>query len=235
MVFLVKLFYCRRGVRQGDNLSPMLFVLAANLLQTLINKTKELGLLGLPIQVGYTLDFPIIEYANDTLLIMEACPQQLLVLKAILNIFADSTSLKVNYSKSNMIPINMSQERLNHLVATFNCQAGSLPFTYLGLPLSNSKPTIQEYLPLVHRVERRLVSMAMFLTQGGKLLMVNSLLSSMSTFFMSTLKVPIEIINQIDWYRRHCLWRGGFKCQNTSFGCLEDGLQTKKERGIRSC
>jgi hypothetical protein len=93
---------------------------------------------------SYTLDFPIIEYANDTLLIMEACPQQLLVLKAILNIFADSTSLKVNYSKSNMIPINMSQERLNHLVATFNCQAGSLLFTYLGLPLSNSKPTIQE-------------------------------------------------------------------------------------------
>jgi hypothetical protein len=69
-----KVFHCRRGVRQGDHLSTLLFVLAADLLQTLINKVKELGLLRLPIQVGYTLDFPIIQYADDTLLVMEACP-----------------------------------------------------------------------------------------------------------------------------------------------------------------
>jgi hypothetical protein len=49
----------------------------------------------------------------------------------------------------------------------------------------------------------------MFLTQGGKLLMVNLVLSLLPTFFMSTLKVPIAIINQIDRYMRHCLWRGG--------------------------
>jgi hypothetical protein len=39
--------------------------------------------------------------------------------------------------------------------------------------------------------------------------MVNSILSSLSTFFMSTIKVAIEVLNQIDIYRRHCLWRGG--------------------------
>jgi hypothetical protein len=47
-----KVFHCRRGVRQGDPLSTLLFVLVADLLQTLINKVKELGLLRLPIQVG---------------------------------------------------------------------------------------------------------------------------------------------------------------------------------------
>jgi hypothetical protein len=97
---------------------------------------------------------------------MEACPQQFFVLKACLNIFADSTGLKVNYSKSSVVPINLDPDRLNHLVATFNCVAGSFSFTYLGLPLSNTKPTIQECLPLVHRVERRFISTAMFLTQG---------------------------------------------------------------------
>jgi hypothetical protein len=95
-------------------------------------------LLRLPINVRYTSDFPIIQYADDTLMMMEACPQQLFVLKAILNTFDDSTRLKVNYSKSSMIPINLSPYRLAHLSATFNCQAGSLPFTYWGLPLSNS-------------------------------------------------------------------------------------------------
>jgi hypothetical protein len=103
----------------------------------------------------------------------------------------------------------MSQERLDHLAATFNCKAGSLPFTYLGLYLSINKPTIQDCITMVSRVEKRLSSTSLFLTQGGKLEMVNSVLSSMVTFYMCSIKVPIEILNQVDKYRYHCLWRGG--------------------------
>jgi hypothetical protein len=39
--------------------------------------------------------------------------------------------------------------------------------------------------------------------------LVNSALSSLPTFFMCTIKVQISILNQIDKYNRHCLWRGG--------------------------
>jgi hypothetical protein len=159
-------------------------MLAVDLLQSLINKAKDMRLLRLPISVGYISDFPIIQYADVTLMIMEACPQQLLVLKTILNTFANSTGLKVNYSKSSMIPINLDPDRQPHLATTFHYQASSQHFTYLGLPLSDSKPTIQECLPLVHQAERRLISTTIFLTQGGKLLMVNSLLSSLPTFYM---------------------------------------------------
>jgi hypothetical protein len=49
----------------------------------------------------------------------------------------------------------------------------------------------------------------MFLTQGGKLLMVNSVMSSLPTFYMCSIKVPMYILNHIDKYRRHCLWHGG--------------------------
>jgi hypothetical protein len=49
-------------------------VLAAILLQSLLNKAKDVGILKLPIRVGYTEDFPIIQYADETLLIVEACP-----------------------------------------------------------------------------------------------------------------------------------------------------------------
>jgi hypothetical protein len=118
---LGKVFHCRRGVRLGDPLSPLLFVLATDLLQSLINKANELGLLMLPIDVSYTSNFLIIQYADDTLMIMEAYPHQLLVLKSILNTFVDSTGLKVHYSKSSMIPINLNPDRLVHLAATFYC------------------------------------------------------------------------------------------------------------------
>jgi retron-type reverse transcriptase len=55
-----KSFHCKRGVRQGDPLSPLLIVLAEDLLQSIINKAKGMGILRLSINVGYTSDFPII-------------------------------------------------------------------------------------------------------------------------------------------------------------------------------
>jgi retron-type reverse transcriptase len=92
-------FKCKRGVRQGDPLSPLLFVLAAELLQILVNKAAAQGLLCAPIP-QHDADYQIVQYADDTLLVMQADARQLFFLKALLNSFADSTGLKVNYSKS---------------------------------------------------------------------------------------------------------------------------------------
>jgi hypothetical protein len=172
-------------------------------------------LLILLIRVGYTSDFAILQYADDTLLVMEACPQQLFAFKAILHTYVDSTGLKLNYAKSIMVPINVPPEsklwKINstHLATTFQCQTGSLPFTYLGLPLSNTKPTVQDCLPLAHRVERRLINTSIFLNQGGKLQLVNSVLSSLLAFYMCSIKVPIDTLNQVDKYGRHFLWEVG--------------------------
>jgi hypothetical protein len=80
---------------------------------------------------------------------MKADANQLICLKAILHSFALSTGLKVNYSKSNMFPINIDQERLCHFANTICCQTGSFPFTYLGLALSINKPTLEYFLPMV--------------------------------------------------------------------------------------
>jgi hypothetical protein len=76
-----KSFHCKRGVRQGDPLSPLLFVLAADFLQVLVNRAKQMGLLHLPIPLQSSQDFPIIQYADDTLMIMEGDLRQLFSLK----------------------------------------------------------------------------------------------------------------------------------------------------------
>jgi hypothetical protein len=200
-----KIFHCKRGVRQGDPLSPLLFVLSADLLQSIINTAKDLGLLNLPIPLQYTNDFPILQYANDTLIIMEGCRRQLFLLKALLNSFATSTGLKVNFSKSMMVPINLSTDKLQQLSATFGCSTCSLPFTYLGLPLGLTKPRVEDFLPLVTRCERRLVNTCLFLSQAGKLQITNSVFTSLPTFFMSTFSLHVTIREQVDKFRKALL------------------------------
>lgn len=66
-----KSFKCLRGVRQGDPLSPLLFVLAADLLQSIINKASSNGLLSTPIPTSGN-SFLVIQYADDTLIILKA-------------------------------------------------------------------------------------------------------------------------------------------------------------------
>jgi hypothetical protein len=203
-----KTIHCRRGVRQGDPLSPLLFVLAADFLQSMVNKAKDMGLLHLPIPLSSNTDFPILQYANDTLIIVEGKTNQLFFLKALLNSFSVSTGLKINFQKSMMFPVNISEEKLDHLARTFGCDKGSLPFTYLGLPLSITKAKVDDFLPMIIRCERRLASVSAFLSQPGRLELTNSGFSSLPTFFMCTLTLPPSIIKQIDKFRKHCLWRG---------------------------
>ena len=181
-----KVFPCKRGVKQGDPLSPLLFVLTADLLQTIVNEAKNRNVLKNPIPLRYIDDFPIIQYADDTLLVMEACSRQLIALKAPLHSYGTSTGLKVNYSKSFMVPINITSDKLQNLANTFGCQTGSLPFTYLGLPLGLNKPKIIDFSPLVTRCERRLAATSAFLNQAGRLEVTNSVLTAMPTYCMST-------------------------------------------------
>jgi hypothetical protein len=144
----------------------------------------------------------------NTLLVLEAYPKQLFVLKALLNSFADLTGLKVNYTISNIYPINVSDEKMEILSMTFNCQIGTYHFPYLGLPLGLTKPKVEDFLPIVNRIERRLTSTSIFLNEAGKLEMVNSVLMALPTFYMCTLKLPPTMVKQIDKYQKHYLWQG---------------------------
>jgi hypothetical protein len=142
-----KKFYCKRGVRQGDPLSPLLFVLATDLLQAILNKAMSQGIINAPLNGMACPELSVIQYADDTLVVLKAKARELICLKALLQSFATSTGLKVNYSKSCMMPINMEGERLQHFASTINCKPGSLPFAYLGLPLGITKPSLEYFSP----------------------------------------------------------------------------------------
>ena len=77
----------------------------------------------------------VVNLSDDTLIFMEGDSSQLVNLRNILQIFSAYTGLKVNYSKSMLVPINLEESESVNLAQSFGCSTGSLPFTYLGLHL----------------------------------------------------------------------------------------------------
>jgi len=155
-----------------------------------------MGVLKHPISDNFGGDFPIIQYADDTLLILPGDARTLFNLKGILRPFSDSTGLHVNFSKSFLVPINMSSSRAQHLANTFGCHLGSMPFTYLGLPLGTTKPSVQDFSPLLNRIERRMSGFSRLLSYDGRLILVNAVLSALPTFYMCSLKIPPKWSNK---------------------------------------
>lgn len=139
---------------------------------------------------------------------MQGDVQQLQHLKDILSSYAKSTGLRVNYDKPFMVPINISDDRPEVLANTLGCIKQTLPFTYLGLPLNLTKPSVANFWPLVSKCERRLVNFLAFLNEAGRLQLVNAVLTALPTFTMCTIMLPKTVIKQIDKFRKHCLWRG---------------------------
>jgi hypothetical protein len=111
---------------------------------------------------------------------MEADARQLVFMKALLNSFAEAAGLKVNFSKSVMLQMNILEEKLNHIPRTFGCSKGSFHFTYMGLPLSLTKPKLDHFLPVVNKCESRLANIS-FLSQAGRLDLTNSVLTALPT------------------------------------------------------
>jgi hypothetical protein len=138
---------------------------------------------------------------------MEGCANKLFFLKSLLQVFSNSTGLRVNYAKSMMIPINIEGDKLSLLAQTFGCSVGTLPFTYFGLPLGRTKPNVEEFLPLISRCERGLISTSNYHSQAGRLQMTNTVFS-LTTVYLSTFKLHRTVIKQIDQFKKHCLWRG---------------------------
>lgn len=139
---------------------------------------------------------------------MQADAKQLFCLKAILNTFASSTGLVVNFHKSIIIPINVPRDKMVTLAHTLGCQIGSLPFTYLGLPLGSTKPRIEDFAPLLDRVERKLTACSTLLSYSGRVGYINSVITPTVTYAMCTFKLQNGVVDGIDRIRKQCLWRG---------------------------
>jgi hypothetical protein len=127
----------RRGLRQGDPLSLMLFVLAMDVLSSLFNLSESRGLLHDLGEVGIRNRLSL--YADDVVLFVRPVEEDLYCVKVILDCFGAASGLMVNMHKSCAIPISCEDSSIQQGCSILNCSSTSLPCTYLGLPISDKK------------------------------------------------------------------------------------------------
>ncbi|XP_011102055.1 uncharacterized protein LOC105180102 [Sesamum indicum] len=169
-----------RGLRQGDPLSPYLFVLVL-----------ELG------------------FADDMLLFCRADIDSIEVLKRGLDRFAVWSGLRLNVQKSHLIISRSAQGLREEMLEALGFQEGLLPLRYLGLPLLSSRLTIADCQPLLAKIDKRIAGWeGMTLSYAGRVQIIKSVLMSLSLYWTLAFILPKRITNEIEKRLRNFLWKG---------------------------
>ncbi|RVX05699.1 LINE-1 reverse transcriptase-like [Vitis vinifera] len=130
-------FQSSRGLRQGDPLSPYLFVIAMEVFSVFIKRAVEGGFLSGCRVKGRSEERVLIShllFADDTLVFCKPSQDQLTYLSWLLMWFEAVSGLRINLEKSELIPVGRV-ESMDDLAGDFGCSMGSLPTTHLGMPL----------------------------------------------------------------------------------------------------
>ena len=96
-----------------------------------------------------------LQYADDTIILIQYDELGIANLKFLLMCFEDMSGLKINYHKSEVIVLNQPAEIQTRVARKLNCKLGKFPLSYLGLPISDSKLTKEQWKFLVLKLAGR--------------------------------------------------------------------------------
>ena len=143
-------FTTDKGLRQGDPLSPLLFNLVVDALTRMLAKVANQQLIsGLypDICPGGVI---CLQYADDTILFLDNNLEHARNLKTVLSWFEQVSGMRINYEKSELIPINLDEDELHPFFDCLGCSQGKFPIKYLGIPLHYEKLSKRGH-PTSHR------------------------------------------------------------------------------------
>ncbi|GJZ25898.1 RNA-directed DNA polymerase, eukaryota, reverse transcriptase zinc-binding domain protein [Tanacetum coccineum] len=104
---------------------------------------------------------------------------------------------------------SLSNEEVSIMATSTGCAPGSLPFTYLGLPIGSNMNLISNWQPLIDRFQSRLSSWkANMLSIGGRLTLIKAVLGSLGIYYLSIFKAPELILKALERYRATFFWGG---------------------------
>jgi hypothetical protein len=146
-------YYC--GLRQGDPLSLMLFLLVMEVLSAIIQKADHHSLL-CSLQVP-SIPHRMTFYVDDLILFIPPEMSDIQCLSYIFGMFQGASSLGCNISKCQMVPICCTHKQIQIAFDGFPCQVMQFQIKYLGLPLVVGKLLKMALQPLVDKMEDKLM------------------------------------------------------------------------------
>jgi hypothetical protein len=202
-----KKFKHARGLRQGDPLSPMLFILAIDPLHILIELAAHHNIIQPILPRAARLRCSL--YADDATLFANLDRQELHHINQLLKVFGDCSGLRVNLNKTEIFPIRCTEATTAEALVDFPGKILSFPGKYLGLPLHTRKLRRVDVQPLIDKIGGRLPGWkGKFLSSAGRETLVKSVLTSQPIYFLTVFPVQNWLIKQIDRLRRSFLWKG---------------------------
>jgi hypothetical protein len=197
----------RRGLRQGDPTSPMMFVAAMEVMSAIIKKAVEGDMFSNLASISPLQRISI--YADDVVLFFKPERHELWVVKHILQIFGEASGLKVNFAKTTATLIRGSFEQEEEVTSILGCELAQFPIKYLGLQLALRPLTKAEWQPLLDKVVKCVPAWQRgLIKKEGRLVLVNSVVSARAVHQMVVAEAPAWLLEEINRWMRAFFWAG---------------------------
>lgn len=192
-------FQVGRRLRQGDPLSPFLFLIVAEALGRMIKKAVNVGMVEGFRVARNSLVISHLQYVDDTLIFCGVEEYQIRNVKDTILCFEVVSGLKVNFFKSELIGLQTEKPLLLKCLEIMGCKIGDLPLSYLGMPLCSVRVTKSLWNPVVEMVERKLSAWkANYLSIGGRVTLIKYVLSNLPVYYFSIFRCPASIIKRLE-------------------------------------
>jgi hypothetical protein len=187
----------------------MLFNLVVDMLAIIIERAKTDGQIEGVIPHLVDGGLSILQYADDTILFMGHDIEKARNLKLILSAFEQLSGLKINFHKSELFCFGQALDEAHLYSELFGCGLGCFPISYLGIPIHHRRLTIAEWKHVEERLQKRLSSWkGKLLSLGGRLVLINSVLTNMVLYMVSFFQVPKGVLQRLDYFRSRFFWQG---------------------------
>ena len=150
---------------------------------------------------GYVVVVVVVD--DDAAIFLKPNKEEMQEIRQILTSFGMASGLLTNIQKSAVYPICCANLNIAEVIEGFDCPIKDFPCTYLGLPLHTRKLRRVDIQLLVDKVAKRLPAWkGKFLNRAGRLTVLNMVLSSIPTYFLTAFQPQKWMIKQIDKLRR---------------------------------
>ncbi|GJW70043.1 RNA-directed DNA polymerase, eukaryota [Tanacetum coccineum] len=190
-----------RGLKQGDPLSPFLFILIMESLHISFQRVVDAGLFT-GIKINSMVNLSHLFYADDAIFLGQWSELNIDSLVRVLDCFFRASGLRINMCKSKIMGVNVEDGMVKNAASKLGCLVLKTPFTYLGTKVGGNMSRKQAWKEVVDKVLSRLSRWKMkLLSIGGRLTLLKSVLGSMPIFHMSIFKVPSSILKSLESIR----------------------------------